>query len=160
MTPAAKVINSADELSLFIADLLKGITVAQGYETDIGTRVFRGRLKHDEDLIPYCTLVEGEDRVQDEGADKVVIRQEFAVGAYLKCDPDNPNDAAHKAIRDIKQKLFSQGPGPARGRMGNRVKKVTYMGKDIGPRADGKAIVFAVVHLEVLYSENLVSPTT
>ena len=42
----------------------------------------------------------------------------------------------------------------ARGANG-RVAKLSYRGKDIGPRADGKNIVFAVVHISVTFAEDL-----
>ena len=38
---------------------------------------------------------------------------------------------------------------------GGRVKSVEYRGRDIGPRTDGVPIVFAVVHIDVTYVENL-----
>ncbi len=157
MIPAGKPITSADELGLFITDILSNISQANGFETDVGTRVFRGKLKHDEDIVPYCTVIEGEDRPTDQGDENVAVRQQYAIGAYLTCDPDNPNDAAHAAIRDIKRALFTRGEAPGRRRMGNRVKNLTYLGKDIGPRADGRAIVFGVVHIEVLFVENLIA---
>ena len=156
MIPAAKPFNQSDALGRHLTDILKTITVSNGYETDIGLRVFRGKLKHDEDLVPYSTLIEGEDRPTEQGLNEVVNQQQYAVGAYVACDPDNPNDAAHAAIRDIRRAIFKRGDGPARARLGNRVKEVRYLGKDIGPRADGRAIVFAVVHFEVTFVESLV----
>lgn len=157
MTPTRQPFFLAGDLGAYLTELLAEIRVANDYETDVGQRVFRGKLKHDEDLIPYCTIVEGEDRPTEQGLDQVSVVQQYAVGAYLKCDPDNPNDAAHKAIRDIKRVIFTRGEGPARPRLGNRVKSVRYLGKDIGPRADGAATVFAVVHFEVTYVESLIA---
>lgn len=158
MIPTPRPVFRADDLGAYLTSILSEIKVVNGYETDIGSLVYRGKLKHDEDRIPYCTIVEGEDRPLDQGQDQVAISQQYAVGAYLQCDPDNPNDAAHKAIRDIKRVIFARGEGPARARLGNKVKNVKYLGKDIGPRADGMAIVFAVVHFEVEYVEHLVPP--
>lgn len=158
MIPAAQPIFLSGDLGKHIATLLTEIRVANGYETDVGQRVFRGKLKHDEDLVPYCVVVEGEDRPTDGAGDEIAVRQQYAVGAYLKCDPDNPNDAAHQAIRDIRRVIFARGTTPgARARLGNRVKRVRYLGKDIGPRADGRDIVFAIVHFEVEYVDNLIA---
>lgn len=156
MIPAAKPIKFSGELGQYLTDILKQIRVANGYETDIGTKVFRGKLRHDQDLVPYTVLVEGEDSPDDQGVDEILTRQEYAVGAYVACDADNPNDAAHAAIRDIRRAIFTRGEGPARKRLGNRVREVKYLGKDIGPRADGVPIVFAIVHFEITFVESLV----
>lgn len=155
MIPPAQPITKSKELGAFLTDVLAQIRVANGYRTDIGARVFRGKLKQDKDQMPYAVLIEGEDRPADQGVAQAVIIQQYAVGAYLACDADNPNDAAHDAIHDIKRAIFSQGEGPGRPRLGNRVKDVRYLGKDIGPRADGEASVFAVVHFECRFTETL-----
>lgn len=52
--------------------------------------------------------------------------------------------------KTIKRALFKDG-----ARMGGRVANITYAGRDIGPRSDGVAIVFAVVHFNVTFAETL-----
>lgn len=159
-----QTLNTSDDIAKYLTEVLQGITTANGFQTDIGERVFRGRLKHDEDRVPYSTLIEGEDKVTSQGVQtEIVVDQDFIIGAYLPCDPDNPNDAAHKAIRDIKKAVFSSGlarrsggPG-SRGQTHGLVKELTYGGKDIGPRSDGKAIVYAVVYFTIKYPENLLA---
>lgn len=160
MTANPAIFKKASDIAEYLTTVLESIRTADGYNTDIGATVFRGRLKHDEDRIPYSVLIEGEDRpTESENMRDTAITQDFVLGAYLECDPDNPNDAAHAAIKDIKKAVFSSDLArrPVAGARGGngRVKSLSYKGKDIGPRADGKAIVFAVVHITVTFAEDL-----
>lgn len=161
MTATPALFKKSSDIAEYLTTVLQGITVAGGYRTDIGTTVFRGRLKHDEDRVPYAVLIEGEDRPEenDGGRLDLTITQDFVLGAYVNCNVDNPNDAAHDAIKDIKKAVFTsdlarKAQAGARGGNG-RVKSLAYRGKDIGPRADGKGIVFAVVHISVTFAEDL-----
>lgn len=153
--------KKASEIAAHITSILQTITTANGYHTNIGQTVYRGRLKHDEDRVPYAVLIEGEDRPDGNSGAEVLIEQDYVIGGYVTCDPDNPNDAAHGVIKDIKKALFTSdlvwrsGGAGSRGLGHGRVKKLAYRGRDIGPRADGKAIVFAVVHISVTFAENL-----
>lgn len=163
MTANPEIFKKSSDIAEYLTTVLEGIRTADGYNTDIGNLVFRGRLKHDEDRVPYCVLIEGEDRPEenDGGRTDVTLTQDFVLGAYVLCNADNPNDAAHLAIKDIKKAVFSSDlarkqVAGARGGNG-RVKKLSYRGKDIGPRADGKNIVFAVVHISVTFAEDLLN---
>lgn len=149
-------INNAKELGQFIADRLRGITVANGYRTDIGLKVYRGRrnIEMSSDT-PCLVLIEGLDNVRDRNPSAALVSQEFAVSAYLKCDPDDPNDAAHDACYDIKRALFTIKRPSNTPNFEGRVKDVVYAGKQIGTRADGEAVVQAVVNFDVVYSESL-----
>lgn len=159
MTANPAIFKKASDIAEYLTEVLGTIKQANGYLTDIGETVFRGRLKHDEDLVPYAVLIEGEDRPAETESLDVTITQDYVLGAYVTCDPDNPNDAAHQAIKDIKKAVFSSDLArrPVAGARGGngRVKSLSYEGKDIGPRADGKAIVYAVVRITVTYGENL-----
>lgn len=149
--------HTASEIALYMTNTLAGITKANGYHTDIGLeRVFRGRRKIDDDQVPCAVIIEGEDNVTSEGRPpNITVVQSYVLGGYSDCDPDNPNDTAHLIIKDLKRAFFKD----VDSRMGNtfsgRVVKVEYKGRDIGPRADGVPIVFAVIHIDVTYAENL-----
>ena len=161
MTATPALFKKSSDIAEYLTEVLGTIKVANGYNTDIGATVYRGRLKHDEDRVPYAVLIEGEDRPQenDGGRLDVTLEQDFVLGAYVFCNADNPNDAAHDAIADIKKAVFSSDLArrPVAGARGGngRVAKLSYRGKDIGPRADGKNIVFAVVHISVTFAEDL-----
>ncbi len=145
-------INKASEIAELLTIMLADITVVNGYLTDIGTVTYRGKKNvADDDPLPCVALIEGEDRVaDDQGPTQVVLDADYAFVAYLACDPDNPNDAAHLAIKDIKRRMFGEG-----SEIKKVVKSVKYKGRDIGARADGKAIVMAVVHITIRFAETL-----
>lgn len=147
-----QVFTQSSVISAYLKTLLETVTIANGFQTDIGTTVYAGRRNVDDDQPPCTALVEGEDKPGDNTArDAIKIEIDYAAVAYMPCDPDNPNDAAHLAIKDMKKVLFQDGP-----RLGNRVGGISYLGRDIGPRADGKAIVMAVVHFRITFAETLV----
>ena len=150
-----KQFKSGREAAEYLFERLQTITKANGYKTDIGLRVLRGKRKIDDSYVPCAVLIEGEDRpVGDAGLLRAVnIAQDYALGGYVACDPDHPNDAAHDVIEDIKRAVF-QVSGPA---VRDRV-NVQYRGRDIGPRTDGGNIVFALVHITMNYTENLAEP--
>lgn len=143
--------TKAADIAQYLTTLLSGVTVSNGYNTDIGLRVFRGKRSKVEEQVPCAVIIEGEDTPgESAGRDAIKITQDYVLGGYVECDPDNPNDAAHLVLKDIKRVLFKDG-----ARMGGRVANVSYSGRDIGPRSDGVAIVFAVVHISIVFAETL-----
>jgi hypothetical protein len=148
------VYNKASEIAIDLSNRLKAITVANGYETDIGLRSYRGRTNIDEDSVPCSVLIEGEDKMgRSSGLNNVQVLQDYVLGGYVKCDPNNPNDAAHAILRDLKKAVFKDG-----SKMGGVVRNVEYRGRNIGARADGRPIVFAIIHITVEYAEDLTNP--
>jgi hypothetical protein len=117
------------------------IRLDDGYQTDIGRadHVFRGRVHFDDDMVPCSSIIEGNDDVQPWPSARVVhahVKQQYAVVAYVPCDIANPNDAAHKAIKDIKRAIFKTDGKPD-STWGGLVRRVTYRGRNIGPRPAG-----------------------
>jgi hypothetical protein len=154
MTVFVRAEDIADE----IATRIQGITIANGYETDIGVKLMRGRRKIPADDDPPCSvLIEGNDSVDDTNgrtqAARVKIRVPYMVDGFDRCDPNNPNVKAHAMIRDIKRAIFK---GDAN--LGGRAFEVKYVGRDIGPRPDGVGLVQARVAFEVVYAEDLANP--
>lgn len=148
----------SSEVAAEIVARLSTITVANGYETDIGLSIKRGRRKLPiESEVPCSVLIEGNDNVDDASGRiqtaLVKVTQPYLIDGFDVCDPDNPNDKAHAMIRDIKRVLFKDGRT-----FGGKVVEVTYQGKDIGPRADGAAFVQARVAIEVSFAEDLANP--
>lgn len=154
----SSIVNTAGEVAALVAERVARISVANGYETDIGQKVFRGKRRvADEQIGTGCVdIIEGVDMVDDRVGGRLAqcaISQRYGLVAYLPCDPDAPNDAAHAAIRDLKRAIFDKD-----ATLGGSVKGVRYMGRDIGARADGASFVIAVVEIAVEYVENLISP--
>lgn len=147
--------QTSEEIALLIADRLGDISVANDYETDIGLKVFRGKRAVMDEQVPCCVLIEGADNVE-QGAGRLPvakITQQYILGGYNTCDVDNPNDAAHEIIRDLKKAIFIGDVT-----LGGKVSKIEYKGRDIGPRTDGTPIVFALIEISVTYIENLTAP--
>lgn len=147
----------AESVSDEVKRRLELCTVALGAETDLGTKVFRGRRVISDDMIPCAVILEGPDHVLEQQGLRVDIEQQYLLYAYVPCDAANPNVAAHKALRDLKRALFTTDGKPD-WNWGRRVKNVKYEGKDIGPRTDGAAFVLVIVDIAVEYVETLSSP--
>jgi hypothetical protein len=147
-------LNKGSDIAEYLTAVLGTIRKANGFNTDIGRLVMRGRRKIDESHIPCAVIIEGEDRPGNTNGRMVVkIDQDYVIGGYDVCDPDNPNDQAHLIVKDIKKALWRAGVHDLN--LGGRVDELRYGGKDIGPRVDGEPVIFAVVHSTVTFSEKL-----
>lgn len=147
---------TSGEISNEIKTRLQTILIANGSETDIGRDVTMGRRKLPGDDRPPCLMVfEGADDVRDQPGriPSVLLSQQYVIDAFDKCDPDNPNVAALAMIRDVKKAIFKDG-----GTFGGKVKSVNYLGRDIGPRPDGAALVQARIMISVSFVEDLTNP--
>lgn len=151
-------LHTAESVSAEIKTRVSRCTLAQGAETNLAATVFQGRRHVDETMIPCVTIVEADDtpsrvRVSDE----YEIAQRYVVFAYVPCSANDPNIAAHAAIRDIKRALFLTD-GRADVRLGGKVRMLDYLGKDIGPRADGAAFVVVAVEVVAHFVERISAP--
>ncbi len=147
--------QTAGEIATALSARLATIKKVNGFETDIGLRVYRGVRKVEDDAVPCAVLIEGSDTVVSRAGKLPTanIDQGYLLGGYAPCDPNNPNDAAHAIIRDLKKAVFA-----GNATLDGKVPMVTYTGRDIGPRTDGVAIVFALIEVTVNYVENLTAP--
>ena len=146
----------AEDIGLHVQQCLSNITKANGYETDLGARVFRGRRNIDDSAVPCAVVLEGPDNVADSNDGRkpmVRLMQRYVLAGYVRCNPLHPNDAAHAAIRDLKKAVFSET-----SELRKKVRTVFYRGRDIGPRADGVPIVFVSIDVDVEYVEDLTNP--
>ena len=151
-------ISKAHEISLAIAARLERITVANGYHTDIGLRVMRGRRRIDPSQIPCAVIVERDDKVADEQGRRerrAKVRAPFALEGHAECDANHPNDRAHEMIADIKRAIFSE---PFTFGVGEQAIMVEYAGRTISPREDGMAVVAAAVEIIIDFAEQLATP--
>lgn len=150
--------HSAEAVATEIVQRLGGIAVASGCETGIGAKVYQGLRRIDDEMIPCCVVIEGDDSPgQFQLNGDLQIEQKYVLYAYLECDPLNPNVKAHAAIRDMKRALFLTDGKPDK-RWARRVVEVKYLGRDIGPRTDGAKFVLAAIEVAVDYVENLANP--
>lgn len=153
-TPLRRAEDVSDEIKTRIA----AVRLTNGAETDIGRQVWSGRRKIDDSMIPCSVLIEGDDIADREVRGTLYdIDQRYVWMAYLECNPDDPNAAAHKALRDMKRALFVTAGRPDET-WGRRVREVRYIGRDIGARADGAAFVLAIIEFAVSYVEDAAAP--
>lgn len=151
-------LHHAEDIAAEIKRRLLTRTIALGAETDLGAAVYQGRRSIDKEQIPCCVVIEGDDvpeRATVTTSYNVV--QRYVLLAYVPCTLDDPNLAAHAAIRDMKRAIFLTDGKPD-PRWGRTVKDVTYVGRDIGPRADGEKFVLAIIEITVQYVEDLAAP--
>ena len=148
-------INQAAPLAAAIEARVAQISVANGFNTEIGSRVLRGRRRIDDNQVPCVVIAEGLDTATP-GPGRlptVEVSQTYMLIAYHECDPDHPNDMAHLMIKDLKRAIFHDGVT-----LGGNVRRVKYSGRDIGPRADGVGIVCASIEIVVEFVEDLSNP--
>lgn len=152
------LIRTADAVAAEVKRRVSLCTIAQGAETDLAAQVFDGRKRVDPDMIPCVSIIEGTDAPKQAVTGTAVDNaQRFVVFAYVPCSAADPNVAARAAIRDLKRALFSTDGRPD-ATWGRSVKAVRYLGKDIGPRADGASFVVVAVELDVEFVEDLSAP--
>lgn len=155
---SAPLLQTGEALAAEVARRVALCTVAQGAETDLGVRIFEGRRNPSTDMIPCAVIIEADDKPSHGGGASLVENtQRFVVYAYVTCDPLHPNHAARAAIRDLKRKLFNPN-GRRTCDWDRTVQAVRYLGKDIGPRADGAGFVLVGVEFEVDFVEDLSQP--
>lgn len=152
--------SKAKAVAAYMHSLVSDITTANGYLTDIGLRVFRGRIALDDSCPPCVTIIETTDSSDDTTANgtNVAISQRFVFEAALPCDPDNPNDAAHDVICDLMKAVFRDVDPRSSGIVGREVSRIEYISKNIVPRKEGTSIVSASIAVNVRYSFDLKKP--
>jgi len=145
--------SKASAIAVEITSRLQGISIANGYATNIGARVYRGKLRLDETNLPCVVLVEGDD---DSGSQQIKnCRTEavYMLEGHAVCDPDNPNDVGHLIVADLKKAIFSGDIT-----FNKTVLECRYAGRSIEPREAGLSLVAASIEISVTFVENLASP--
>lgn len=154
----------ASGMAAALAFRLAGITIPNGYQTDIGVKVFRGKPRIAQSDVPCIVIYEAGDKVSDDAQSPtlgrtmgkladVKLMQRYYIEGHTTCDPDNPNDAAHLILSDLKRAVF----GGDRS-YGSIARKLTYVGRAIGRREDGLALISASIVIDAEIVENLAEP--
>lgn len=134
---------------------LEKITIANGYSSDAGFRVSRGRLRLSPDeVFPLLLIHEGDESIEKRVGNNVVqIQLPIVVEGFDVSDPENPLDAAHDLLADIKRALF-----PSIQKYSGLIIRCEYDGKSIQPPDDGSSFVSVIVRLNILWGEYLAEP--
>lgn len=149
--------SKAQDIALAISARLSVIDTTAGYNTDAGLTIFRGKPGIDDQDAPCIVLVElGDESQAKDGRLSVehLVTLRFVAEGHIACDPDNPNDAAHLLIADMKRALW----GPKEPTLGGLAKALRYTGRIIDPRHPGALSVAAGVEFEVDHHEDLANP--
>jgi hypothetical protein len=157
-------VSVASDLAEAFSDKLAQITVANGYYTDIGLRVYRGKPRIDLANVPCVVIYEAGDKVDDDTQSAtlasprvklqdVKLMQRYFFEGHAECDPDHPNDAAHRIIADLKRALFAGDRS-----CDSKVRTLQYKGRSIGRREDGQSIINASIVVDAEIVENLAAP--
>lgn len=146
--------STADKIAAELAARLAQITIANGYQTDIGLRVYDGRRNLDETHMPCVVMVEDDDDPAGMQAPNGKTSMPWLLEGHTACDPDHPNAAGRKIVADLKKAVFSGDLTFG----DKRAVACRYGGRAIAPRADGLALVSASVTIVVDVVENLAAP--
>lgn len=148
--------TSAEEVAGEILARMAAIRIANGYETEIGTTVFDGRIAVNDQDVPCVSVIEGTDNVLSTPGRAALwkVEQTYSLVGYAPCDPASPNVTARAIIRDLKRAIFKSN-GKADATFAGKVLEIHYKGRNVGPRADGVAIVMSIVEIAVVYAESL-----
>lgn len=146
--------STADKIAAELAARLAQITIANGYQTDIGLRVYDGRRNLDESHMPCVVMVEDDDDPATMQAPNSKTAMPWLIEGHAACDPDNPNAAGRKIVADLKKAVFSGDLTFG----DKRAVACRYGGRSIAPRTDGLALVSASVTIVVDVVENLAAP--
>lgn len=147
--------SKASTIASAISSRVASITVANGYATDIGLRVFRGRASLNVQDLPCVVMVEAEDSVEEMKGTQARVVQRYVLEGHDQCDPAQPNDKAHLIMTDLKKAIFGGDIT-----FGGVVKPsgLTYVGRSIGTREDGTDICAASITIDVQFVEDLANP--
>jgi hypothetical protein len=101
------------EVQRRLTDLLKTITIANGYHVDIGDNVFRGRgVFGDETPLPALSILEVpiplDQLPPPQGAPLTSGGWELVVQGWVKDDKLHPTDPAHILLADVKLCLSTE----------------------------------------------------
>jgi hypothetical protein len=145
----------ANDIAMALHARLSEITTANGFETNAGSRVLRGRRRLDQSKLPCCVIIELPDSVKDQQTRRVSITAPYVLEAHAQCDPDNPNDVGHKLVADIKRAVFS---APLKYGDDKPLLALKYVRRTIAPRDDGTDVVAVAVEVSAEYVEQLANP--
>ena len=150
--------STANDIAIAVTARLQDITTTNGYQTNIGLRVMRGRKRLEESHLPCAVIIERPDKADRQSGQRdpsVKVTQNFVIEGHAVCDADNPNDVGHQMVADIKRAIWHEKLTYGATQ---KVIAVNYEGKTLGPREDGISVASAAVEISVEFVESLASP--
>jgi len=153
-----------------LTEAFQQITVANGFRTDLGGSVYRGRtLFGDDDPLPMVSMLEepiapeanlSPDVGTSASGDYVLMVQGFVVD-----DKDNPTDPAHVLLADVKKRLvelkLDERLGDRVFRFGpkaNTVVSVSWDGGVVRPADEVSAVAYFWLRVTLDLAEDQLNP--
>ena len=146
----------------------EGITPDAGFQNDMRSKVFRGRLLFsDDDPLPAISILEPP--IPPEGLSSSQHNTngfspwELLIQGFLKDDPDNPTDPAHILLAEAKAVLVREKRRPVQGGrnilgLGNRVSNMQIGQGSVRPADEISARAYFWLPLTLTIGENLENP--
>lgn len=155
------MIDISLDIATAVRARLANISIANGFYTDAGLRIFTGRRNVDQADVPCLVINEGEDSVFAQKDTRVSLGLAMAVQGFIACDPDDPYQAGHRLVRDIKRAIFTEHDAgyPHWGRRGDDtplVNRTTYVGRTVSQREDGASLLSVVVQVRFDVADTLI----
>lgn len=133
---------------------LEGITKANGYNTDAGREVYRGRetLGEDDPVPALSIFVDGEDhQATRPNCDRRGINLRLSIVGFVRPDPDDALDGMLQMQADIKRALFRMSGELSP--LGRLAQNVEYDGTEFLYREEGGVFAAAIVQVSVQFEE-------
>ena len=138
-----------NDVAVELANRVAQITVANGFASDAGLKVFRGRRRLMPGQLPCVVVLERKTVPLEQSRTDAKVRAEFVIEGHAEGDPDNPNDMGHLLDSDIMRAIFD-APEFVYGEQRRRT-SYEYGGTEISPREDGSKHVATAVDVAVEY---------
>jgi len=147
------------EVMKALTTLLQGITPANGFDFDLSSSVFRGRMTFGEDdPLPMVSLLEAPNPkpgISSEGNRQFLNPWEIIIQGFMQDDFNNPTDSAYVLMEEVKTKLRETKADQDGYNILGLPKVVTKMNIGSGvvrppDEASNKAYFWLVLTLEIL----------
>lgn len=149
----------AKRLVKTISDRCETIRVANGFHTDAGQQVFRGRMTFDAevDTFPCISIFAHEEVIEQNSHDeRMDVQLNIAVICHAPQDILNPLDIAEDLVADVKRAVLLLSNRNADGLCAD----IRYAGREAMVPDDGSNTTSVRVHFEVTYPEIYGDPHT
>ena len=133
---------------------LEQIQTANGFATDAGLRISRGRKKFaSNETFPLLFIHEGEESVSKRMGITNHLEMPVSIEGFIEADINNPLDDGHKLLADIKKSL-----SPALSQNRRLIFNWEYQGRVINPPDDGSRYTNVTVQVVLHWAEELTNP--
>lgn len=151
--------SKANAVAEALKAMLAMISQTNGFATDAGAFVYRGKIVGQEEVnAPCVTLFEDEATVLSQKEKTVAVRVPYVAEASGPCDADNPNVMGQTLASDVCRALWPETPNTTLNDLLMDDTGLAYAGHQILPRPPGQASVTVQVKFNATFVFNLSHP--